>query len=108
MLRQRRQHPEVGERYSWECTGDGPAGGAPPPRPRTAIETLADCKSTSTTSVHLHRFSDSSPRMDDDGELTEKEMEAAEADAVVRYSMMRMASIQSDRHRFLAVTEDYG
>ena len=34
MLRQRRQHPEVGERYCWE--GDVPADGASPPRHRTA------------------------------------------------------------------------
>ena len=76
---------------------------------RTAIETLtSDCKSTSTTSAHLYRFPDSSPRTDDDGVLTEKGKEAAEADAVLRYSMMHMASIQSDRRRLLAVTEDYG
>jgi hypothetical protein len=68
----------------------------------------SDCKSTSTASAHLHRFSDSSPRTDDDGELTEKGMVAAEAYAVVRYSTMHMASIQSDRRRLLAVTEDYG
>ena len=68
----------------------------------------SDCKSTSTASAHLYRFSDSSPRTDDDCELTEKGMVAAEADAVVRYSTMHMASIQSDRRRLLAVTEDYG
>ena len=106
MLRQRRQHPEVGERYSWECTVDGPADDAPPPRPRMAIE-VTDCKSTSTTSA-LHRFPNSSPRTEDDGEPTEKEMEAAGADAVVRYSKMHVASIQSDRRRLLAVTEDHG
>ena len=60
----------------------------------TAIETLtSDCKSTSTTSAHLHRFPDSSHRTDDDGDLTEKGMEVAEAGAVLRYSMMHMASI---------------
>ena len=76
---------------------------------RLAIETLtSDCKSTSTTSAHLYRFPDSSPRTDDDGELTEKGMVAAEADAVLRYSMMHMVSIQSDRRRLLSVTEDYG
>jgi hypothetical protein len=66
----------------------------------------SDCN-TSTVSA-LYRFPDSSPRTGDDGELTEKGMVAAEADAVVRYSMMHMASIQSDRRRLLAVTEDYG
>ena len=76
---------------------------------RMAIETLtSDCKSTSTTSAHFYRFPDSSPRTDDDGELTEKGMVAAEADAVLRYSMMHMVSIQSDRRRLLSVTEDYG
>ena len=79
------------------------------PMARTAIETLtSDCKSTSTTSAHLYRFPDSSPRTDDDGVLTEKGMEAAEADAVLCYSMMHMASIQSGRRRLLAATEDYG
>ena len=66
----------------------------------------SDCN-TSTVSA-LYRFPDSSPRTGDDGELTGKGMVAAEADAVVRYSMMHMASIQSDRRRLLAVTEDYG
>ena len=76
---------------------------------RTAIETLtSDCKSTSTTSAHLYRFPDSSPCTDDDGVLTERGVQAAEADAVLRYSMMHMARIQSDRRRLLAVTEDYG
>ena len=32
----------------------------------------SDCKSTSTASAHLYRFSDSSPRTGDDGELTER------------------------------------
>ena len=76
---------------------------------RVATETLtSDCKSTSTTSAHLYRFPDSSPLTDDDGELTEHGEVAAEADAVLRYSMMHMASIQSDRRRLLSVTEDYG
>ena len=68
----------------------------------------SDCKSTSTASA-LYYFPDSSPRTGDDGELTEKGKVAAEADAVLRYSMMHMASIQSDRRRLLSVmTEDYG
>jgi hypothetical protein len=67
----------------------------------------SDCKSTSTASAS-YLNPDSSPRMGDDGELTEKGMVAAEADAVLRYSMMHMASIQSDRRRLLSVTEDYG
>ena len=50
----------------------------------------SDCKSTSTASA-LYLNPDSSPRTGDDGELTEKGMVAAEADAVVRYSMMHMA-----------------
>ena len=76
---------------------------------RVATETLtSDCKSTSTASAHLYRFPDSSPLTDDDGELTEEGELAAEADAVLRYSMMHMASIQSDRRRLLSVTEDYG
>ena len=67
----------------------------------------SDCKSTSTDSAS-HLNPDSSPRTVDDGELTENGELAAEADAVLRYSMMHMASIQSDRRRLLAVTEDYG
>ena len=68
----------------------------------------SDCKSTSTASAHLYRFPDSSPRAGDDGELTEKGVMAAKMNAVVRYSTVHMASIQSDRRRLLAVTEDYG
>ena len=76
---------------------------------RIGVETLtSDCKSTSTTSAHLYRNPDASPRTDDNGVLTENGELAAEADAVLRYSMMHMASIQSDRRRLLAVTEDYG
>ena len=67
----------------------------------------SDCKSTSTASAS-YLNPDSSPRTGDDDELTEKGMVATEAGAVVRYSMMHMASIQSDRRRLLAVTEDYG
>ena len=67
----------------------------------------SDCN-TSTVSA-LYRFPDSSPRTGDDDELNEKGMVAAEADAVLRYSMMHMVSIQSDdRRRLLSVTEDYG
>ena len=76
---------------------------------RTAIETLtSDCKTTSTASAHLYRFSDSSPRTGDDGELTERGASAAEADAVVRYSTLRMARLQADRRRLLSETEDDG
>ena len=76
---------------------------------RTAVETLtSDCKSTGTTSAHLYRFPDTSPRTGTDGELTERGLEAAEADAVVRYSTMHMARLQADRRRLLSVTEDYG
>ena len=79
------------------------------PMARTAIETLtSDCKPTSTASAHLYRFSDSSPRTDDDGELTERGALAAEADAVVRYSALHMARLQAERRRLLSVTEDYG
>jgi hypothetical protein len=67
----------------------------------------SDCKSTSTASAS-YLNPDSSPRTGDDDELNEKGMVAAEADAVLRYSMMHMASIQSDRRRLLSVTEDYG
>ena len=59
---------------------------------RTAVETLtSDCKSTSTASAHFYRFPDSSPRTGAGGELTERGFEAAEADAVVRYSTLHMA-----------------
>ena len=76
---------------------------------RTAIETLtSDCKSTSTASAHLYRFSDSSPRTGDDGELTERGALAAEADAIVRHSALHMARLQADRRRLLSETEDYG
>ena len=76
---------------------------------RTAVETLtSDCKFTSTTSTHFYRFPDSSPRTGADGELTERGLEAAEADAVVRYSTLHMARLQADRRRLLSVTEDYG
>ena len=75
----------------------------------TAIETLtSDCKSTSTASAHLYRFSDSSPRTGDDGELTERGALAAEADAVVRHSALHMARLQAERRRLLSETEDYG
>ena len=67
----------------------------------------SDCKSTSTA-LASYLNPDSSPRTGDDGELTEKGKVAAEADAVLRYSMMHMVSIQSDRRRLLSVTEDYG
>ena len=76
---------------------------------RTAVETLtSDCKSTSFTYAHLYRFPDSSPRTGADGELTERGLEAAEADAVARYSTLHMARLQADRRRLLSVTEDYG
>ena len=79
---------------------------------RTAIETLpSDCKSISTASAHLYRFLDSSPRTDDDGELTElteRGALAAEADAVVRYSTLHMARLQAERRRLLSATQEYG
>ena len=67
----------------------------------------SDCKSTSTTSAHLHRFSDS-PRTGDDGELTERGALAAAADAIVRHSALHMARLQADRRRLLSETGDYG
>ena len=67
----------------------------------------SDCKSTSTASA-LYLNPDSSPRTRDDGELTEKGMVAAEADAVVRCSTLYMARLQAERRRLLSVTEDYG
>ena len=73
------------------------------PMARTAIETLtSDCKSTSTASAHLFRFSDSSPRTGDGGELTERGALAAEAGAVVRYSTLHMARLQAERRRLLS------
>ena len=79
------------------------------PMARTTVETLtSDCKSTSTASAHLYRFPDSSPRTGSDGELTERGLVAADADAVVRYSTLHMARLQADRRRLLSVTEDYG
>ena len=76
---------------------------------RTAIETLtSDCKYTGTVSVHLYRFPDSSHRTDDDGELTNRGEQAAEADAVVRYSALHMARLQAERRHLLSITEGYG
>ena len=76
---------------------------------RAAIGTLtSDCKSTRTAAAHLYRFSDSSPRTGADGELTKRGAVAAEVDAVVRYSTLRMARLQAHRRRLLSVTEDYG
>ena len=68
----------------------------------------SDCKSTSTASAHLYRFSDSSPRTGDDVELTERGALAAEADTVVRYSALRMARLRADRRRLLSEMGDYG
>ena len=68
----------------------------------------SDCESTSTASAHLHRFSDSSPRTGDDGELTKRGALAAAADAIVRHSALHMARLQADRRRLLSETEDYG
>ena len=68
----------------------------------------SDCKSTSTASAHLHRFSDSSPRTGDDGELIERGALAAAVDSTVRHSALHMARLQADRRRLLSVTEDYG
>ena len=59
--------------------------------------------------AHLYRFPDSTPpRKDGNGELTERGVLAAEADAVVFYSTMHMARLQAERRSLLRVTEDYG
>ena len=47
----------VGERYSWECTGDGPVDGALPPRLRSARDT--------ESGAHMSRHATSVERMND-------------------------------------------
>ena len=68
----------------------------------------SDCTSFSTVSAHLYRFSDSSPRTGDGGELTERGALAAELGAIERHSALHMGRLQADRRRLLSETEDYG
>ena len=57
VLRQRRQDPKFGKRYSSDCTGDGPVDGASPPRFRPARDI--------ESGAHVSRHATSVARMND-------------------------------------------